>query len=50
MCARASVHVCNVHACVCAGHCTQGRIHDFLKGGSESGVDLEGGLILVLYL
>ena len=49
MCVRECACVCNVHACVCAGHCTQGRIHDFLKGGSELGVDLEG-LILVLYL
>ena len=24
-------------------HLTQGRIQDFLKGGSESGVDIEGG-------
>ena len=24
-------------------HDTQGRIQDFLKGGSESGVDIEGG-------
>ena len=23
--------------------CMQGRIQDFLKGGSESGVDIEGG-------
>ena len=23
--------------------CYQGRIQDFLKGGSESGVDIEGG-------
>ena len=23
--------------------CNQGRIQDFLKGGSESGVDIEGG-------
>ena len=25
------------------GHPIQGRIQDFLKGGSESGVDIEGG-------
>ena len=35
-----------IHVCICGRKIQahrQGRIQDFLKGGSESGVDIEGG-------
>ena len=33
----------NRHRDTQCSHTFQGRIQDFLKGGSESGVDIEGG-------